>query len=110
MAISNLFTLTERKKFASEIVKLKAEAFQLTSNGVKAAIIGMRDRKDRTIVLKNFIGIKLIICGSDDAIAPVNQLFKISEDTKSIFHIISGGHMTWMTNNNEIIQKLCLIE
>src|SRR5690606_26877961 len=54
MAIGNLFAETSREKFTAEIDALKKEAYSFPMEGIKAAIKGMRDRKDRTEVLRQF--------------------------------------------------------
>jgi pimeloyl-ACP methyl ester carboxylesterase len=110
MAISNLFTEKEQTLFSSEILKLKEEALLIKPEAIKAAIIGMRDRKNRTTVLKRFSGDKILICGTEDAIAPITELLKISEETNSTLHKIIGGHMIWATNTNKITQAVRFVE
>lgn len=110
MAISNLFTEEERLEFPSEILKLKEEALQLKTEAIKATIIGMRDRKSRVSVLENFSRKKIIISGLDDAIAPIDEIIKISEITKTTLYKIKSGHMSWLTNAKEIIEILHFID
>ncbi len=59
MAIGNLFADSSREAFSAEIETMKREAFSFPVEGIKAAIKGMRDRKDRTLILKNFKGGKI---------------------------------------------------
>lgn len=110
MAISNLFTPRELQTFQLQIAQLKEAAYTLSIDGIKAAIVGMRDRIDRTSVLKNFNGKKLLICGEDDAIMDMEDAIKISEETHCTLFKIKSGHMSWLTNSDEIIKILHFIE
>src|SRR5690606_41105093 len=71
MTIGNLFAETSREKFVSEIETLKNEAYSFPVEGIKAAIRGMRDRKDRTEVLTGFKKGKYMILEEDDPIFPM---------------------------------------
>lgn len=110
MAISTLFTDKERLDFASEITKLKKEAMQFPSEGIIATIKGMRDRKDSTAVLEKFAGSKLLIAGKSDTIVPIWVSEEISEKTKTPLKIINGGHMSWITNNTEMLNFMHFID
>ncbi|WP_271855405.1 alpha/beta fold hydrolase [Patiriisocius marinus] len=110
MAISNLFTENERTLFTSEISQLKEEALQLQPEAIKATITGMRDRQNRVSVLKKFEGNKIIISGILDPMVPINEIIKISEETNSTLYKVDSGHMSWLTNCDEIIKLLHFIE
>ncbi|GEQ84684.1 alpha/beta hydrolase [Patiriisocius marinistellae] len=110
MAISNLFTQENRVMFASEILNLKNEALNFPSEGIIANIKGMRDRKDRTSVLKNFGGSKLIITGKMDMIVPISVSEEISEATNTPLKTINGGHMSWITNRKEMLNAMRFID
>ncbi len=110
MAISNLFAETAREKFQSEIEQLKAEALQMTTKGITAAIKGMKNRKDRTIVLKKFPNPKYIICGTEDPILPIYECKIIAKDTNSELFEVEGSHMSCLENVNEIIKIMHFIE
>ena len=103
-AISNLFTAKAREQFPSEILKLKEEALTLSAQGVAAAHLGMRDRKDRTSVLKNFSKKKLIIAGIEDQIVPFSDIQHISEVTNTPLISIDAGHMSWIENKTEMLK------
>jgi pimeloyl-ACP methyl ester carboxylesterase len=109
MSISNLFNEDARQKFASEIEALKKEALQFSAQGITAAIKGMRDRKDRTSVLKDFNKKKYIVCGKEDTIIPFSDSVAISENTNTPLKILKGGHMSWIENCEEIINLTCLL-
>lgn len=109
MAIGNLFTKKERTNHAVAINKLKKEAKELSIDGIKAAIKGMRDRKDRTLFLASFDKEKHIISGTKDPIVLYNEIANISEKTKTTLHTLENGHMSWLTNLNENVKILHLI-
>lgn len=109
MAIGNLFAETSREKFASEIESLKAEAYSFSVEGVKAAIKGMRDRKDRTLILKNFTKDKHSILAAEDPILPFLEEKKVAEQCGVSVKIIEGGHMSMLENCNSVIRYLLFV-
>ncbi len=110
MAISNLFTEEGNFVFAKEIEELKKEALQFPVEGIKAALKGMKDRKDRTLVLKNFGNKKYIICGKQDPIVPFSVSEKIALDTNSELIVLDGGHMNVIENLKEMINFVHFID
>ena len=102
-AMSNLFTEKARKQFPAEIAKAKEEALTFSAQGIAAAHLGMRDRKDRTSVLENFSKEKRIIAGVDDLILPLSEVQHISEITNTPLIIIDSGHMSWVENKIEML-------
>jgi len=110
LAIANLFTEEARSLYASEIEKLKMEALQFSSQGLVATIKGMRDRKDRTHVLKQFNKKKRIICGSADPIVPLSNSQRISESTSTEIIILNGSHMSWIENRDELVKIMHFVE
>ncbi|MGJ8665538.1 MAG: alpha/beta fold hydrolase [Patiriisocius sp.] len=110
MAIGNLFTNENRLRFSSEISELKKQAMDFPTDGIIANIRGMRDRKDRSSVLKNFGGDKLIIAGKRDTIVPISVSEEISEETKTPLKIVFGGHMSWMTDEAEMLKFMHFID
>ncbi len=109
MAIGNLFAECSREKFSAEIDALKTEAYSFPIEGIKAAIKGMRDRKDRTEVLQKFNKGKYMILAEDDPILPVLETKKIGETCNVSTKIIEGGHMSMIENRNIIIEYLHFI-
>jgi pimeloyl-ACP methyl ester carboxylesterase len=109
MAINNLFTNTERLNQTPAIEALKKEALQITTAAIKSAITGMRDRTDKTAMLKNFVGEKYILSGRLDPIMSHNDIVAISKETETTLHTIESGHMSWLTNWNDILNIVNLI-
>lgn len=104
MAISNLFAENNKTPFASEIAQLKKEAFAMQTQGIIAALEGMKIRKDRTAVLKNLSVQKIIISGKNDPIIAVNELEIIAQNCHCDFLSFEGGHMSTIENKEEILK------
>ena len=110
MAISNLFTEKARAQFPEEIKKAKEEALSFSAAGIAAAHLGMRDRKDRALVLANFGNKKLIIAGVDDHILPLSEVQDVSETTKTPLISINSGHMSWIENKEQMLKFMHFID
>lgn len=107
MAIGNLIAADSREKFPVEIEKLKLEACSFPIEGLQAAIRGMRDRKDRTEILRNFQGKKLMILSKEDPILPLEATKEMANYAKTEVREIDGGHMS-MIENPEAIKNLLI--
>lgn len=110
MSIGNLFAESSRTEFSKEIDDLKTEAQTFPRSGIKALIRGMRDRKDRTEILKNFNKEKLIILGEEDPILPIIEGKRIAKDCNAKLKIIGGGHMSIIENLNSVKDYVLFIE
>ncbi|WP_313112506.1 alpha/beta fold hydrolase [Aequorivita sediminis] len=106
MAISNLFSETTRDNIASDIEKLKKEAQLFPLDGIKAAIKGMRDRNDRSDVLKNFSKEKYMILSKEDSLLPVDENVALAKSCDALSIIIEGGHMSTVENLDEVLDAL----
>ncbi|MEH6763546.1 MAG: alpha/beta hydrolase [Aequorivita antarctica] len=109
MAIGNLFAETSRKKFAAEIEMLKKEVYSFPVEGIKAAIKGMRDRKDRTEILKDFNKGKYMILAEEDPILPISDAKQLAEQCGVSVKIIGGGHMSVIENWDSVVKYLHFI-
>jgi pimeloyl-ACP methyl ester carboxylesterase len=110
MAIAQMFVDNSRASYASEIVLLTNEAFTFPTEGVIAAIQGMKERKDRRRVLENFQREKYVIYGEEDTVVPIITSKEIALETHSKLIILQGGHMSWLENKNVIVKVLRFIE
>lgn len=110
MAISNLFAEENRKMYKKEIHHLKKEALGLHIQGIIATLEGMKIRKDRTKILKNFSMPKYIISGIHDPIMPIVQQKKLAKKCGSSFIEISGGHMSTIENRQEMLNFVHFVE
>ena len=110
MAIGNLFAETSREKYSVEIEILKREAYSFPVEGIKAAIKGMRNRKDRTEVLKNFNKEKYLVLAEEDPILPILEAKQLAEHCDCAVKIIEGGHMSMIENKSAIMDYMHFIE
>lgn len=106
MAITNLFAETSRQKFSAEIETLKKEANAFPLEGIKALVKGMRDRKDRTDVLKNFTKEKYSILSENDPLLLIEETKKLAESCKAKTITISGGHHSTYENLEGVLENL----
>ncbi|MCZ4317628.1 alpha/beta hydrolase [Aequorivita viscosa] len=108
MAISNLIAESSREEFIAEIEALKLEAYTFPVEGIKAAIKGMRDRKDRTEILKNLTKDKYVILAEEDPILPFLEVKQLAEKCGASVKIIAGGHMSVIENTEAVANYLRL--
>lgn len=109
MAITNLFAETSREKFSSEIDSLKKEANSFPLDGIKAAIKGMRDRKDRTEILKSFGKEKYSILSANDPLLLIEETKSLAESCNTKVITIGGGHHSTYENLNGVLKSLARI-
>lgn len=106
MAISNWAVESSREKFAKEIDALKQRALTFPEEGIIAAIKGMRDRKDRTEVLKNYPKPKYLLLAENDPIIPCEATKVVAEQAGVVVKTISGGHMSLIENFEKTVDFL----
>ncbi len=93
MAISNLFSEESLRIFEMEIENLKNEAYVYPVEGIVSNILGMKNRKDRTQVLKNFNKPKYLIAGTEDTLLPISSLEELATETGVSLFKLHCGHM-----------------
>lgn len=106
MAITNLFAEASRQKFSEEIEVLKNEAYSFPREGIKAAIRGMRDRKDRIGILQNFNKPKYAILSEKDPLLEIEENKKLAESCNAITKTIAGGHHSTYENLKGVLEEL----
>ncbi|MBZ0327651.1 MAG: alpha/beta hydrolase [Altibacter sp.] len=110
MAITNLFAEGSQKVYASEITTIKNIALRFPLAGIIAAIKGMKDRQDRTSVLKQFSKKKYMICATEDPIMPFEIAAIWAKFCNATLIKVSGGHMSHIEQKEEIVNFLHFIE
>lgn len=110
MAITNLFAEENREKFAVEIEALKKDALKMKTQGIIAALEGMKIRKDRTRILKKLNIPKTIIAGTQDPIMPLENLIKVAKSCNCQLLKWEGGHMITYENKAEMLNFMHFIE
>lgn len=107
MAIKNLLSPRNTERFEVEINKLIDEASLFPTAGITAALKGMKNRTDRTEVLKAFSGKKTIVAGEEDPLVKIPELKDIAARCGCRFISLSGGHLSYIENKIEF-KNLCI--
>lgn len=103
MAIGNWAVESSREKFKEDIDFLKTQAYSFPTEGIVAALKGMRNRKDRSEILKNFSRPKYLLLAEEDPIIPADETSQMAMDADVEVKIISGGHMSMIENQSELL-------
>ena len=98
MAIVNWAGEATREKFSEELELSKSIAYTFPVEGIKAALRGMRDRKDRNEVLKAFPREKYMFLAEDDPIIPIQDNLKLAKECGAKSIIATGGHLSVIEN------------
>lgn len=106
MAIKNLFTDENRNALRAEIDALVEEAVQLPEENIIATVEGLKNRKDRTEILQQYSGEKIIIAGKNDPVVPFKEIEAVAEKTNSTFISFEDGHMSYLENEEELLKVL----
>ena len=106
MAIKNLFTDENRNALRTEINALVEEAVQLPEEYIIASVEGLKNRKDRTEILQQYSGEKIIIAGKNDPVVTFKEIEAIAEKTNSTFISFEDGHMSYLENEEELLKVL----
>lgn len=107
MAIKNLFPKASLERHKIEINKLISDAKKLPIPGIQSCLMSMRDRKDRTEVLRHFDKNKLFIYGKDDPLIPIESSKNAIRKSKCPSIGLSAGHMAWL-EDKDTLQKVLL--
>ena len=110
MAISNLLTPMNNERFKAETQLLKDEALQFPTEGIIAALKGMKNRTDRTGVLKHFRGPKFMLTGEQDPLLEYQEIEDIAEGTRSKLYAFPGGHLSYLENKMQFLKIVHFIE
>lgn len=106
MAISNWATEESRENFKEAIEVLKTAAYNFPIDGIKAALMGMRDREERCRILKDFPGKKYLLLGKEDPLIPAASTAEEAEKLGVKTKIVSGGHLSPIENFPEVLEFL----
>lgn len=110
MAISNLLTPDNNLRYQTQVDTLKAEAMLFPTEGITAALKGMKNRTDRTGVLKHFQGKKFMLTGEQDPLLDYQEIEDIAEGTRSKLYAFPGGHLSYLENKNQFLKIVHFIE
>ncbi|WP_029033939.1 alpha/beta fold hydrolase [Salinimicrobium terrae] len=107
MAINNLLSPSNTRKFAEEIEKLKKDAMTFPIEGITAALKGMKIRTSKTSVLKSYSGNKVIVAGQEDTLVNIHDLKHLAKACQCRFIIFPGGHLSYIESKERFI-NLCI--
>lgn len=105
-AVGNLFAEESKLKFKEDLDQRISAALKMDAEAIIASVKGMKIRKNRVEVLKNFQGKKYIIAGEEDSLIPYAGIRNIAEQTDSKFFGLPGGHMSYIEQKEEVIKIL----
>ena len=106
MAIPNLFAEDNRNRFIDEIEQVTSEALHISTQGIVAALEGMKIRKNYTYLYRTLtIPIQMII-GRKDPALEYDSLISQTKNTNVSLVEFPDGHMSHFENNRELIHTL----
>lgn len=109
-AISGLVTPENDIKFKDEIDEIKDYATAFPTNGITAALAGMKIRTNKTEVLKKFNKLKIMISGKKDPIMPYNEAVLIAKESDCKLISMPDGHLSYLENSAEIDKFVYFID
>ena len=109
LSVTNLFSTETQEKYIADIIQLQEAALRFPISGVSAAIKGMKDRKDRSAVLKNFNKEKYMIAGEADPIIPITTSEILAKYCQTKLIVVDGGHMSHIEEMTKIVKILHFI-
>jgi pimeloyl-ACP methyl ester carboxylesterase len=104
--VAPLFHLVNRERLKNEIEFMTSIASSSSLEGVIEASMAMRDRKERTDVLKTTQVPVLFIAGKDDSVVPLEKTLEqcsLPKDCYTCF-LSDTGHMGMFERKNETIK------
>ena len=108
LAIPNLFSEDNRNKFTDEIERITNEALHLSTQGIVAALEGMKIRRNYEYLYRTLtIPIQMII-GRKDPALEYESLISQTKNTNVFVVEFPDGHMSHFENKRELIQTLKL--
>lgn len=105
-AIPGLFSENNKNIFKKEIAEITEEALQMPTQGVIAALEGMKIRKDRCKILKQGDYNKMIVIGKQDPALEYEPLIKHVKNTNVKVAEFPDGHMSHVENKTEVFHTI----
>lgn len=106
IAIPMLFSEKNREIYLKEIAQITQEALQLSTQGIIAALEGMKIRKNQTSIYKNASFPIQMIIGKQDPALDYDSLIIQTKNTKVKIIEFPDGHMSHIENKKELIEAL----
>ncbi|MBC6365462.1 alpha/beta fold hydrolase [Algoriphagus sp. AK58] len=105
-----LFPENRKEELAAEIQAAIEDAKRSSLDGLIAYAGGMRDRKDRVEILRNFKGPKLLIAGTEDGAVKIEASRTQQEVFSHYIELQGVGHMGMVEEREktlEVVRKFC---
>lgn len=96
------------KQHAGEMKRAKEIGYRTNPEGAKAALEAMKQRPDRSQILKNTKLPVLIVAGENDQIIPADKSFTIEGPNIQHAIIKDAGHMSMYESSEELVKLLYL--
>jgi len=106
VAIPNLFSEQNKSVYRKEAGEIIKEALQMPTQGVIAALEGMKIRKSRASVLKKNTFNKLLVIGKQDPALEYDSLIKQVKNTNVKVAEFPDGHMSHVENKTELFHTI----
>lgn len=110
MAISNLLTTENNRKFETEVNELKRRALYLSEEGIVAALQGMKIRTDHSQLFSDLKNPKYVVAGEQDPILDYQEMKEIAAHSGSRFISLPDGHLAYLENKKELMKFLFFID
>ncbi|MDO4781783.1 MAG: alpha/beta fold hydrolase [Capnocytophaga felis] len=105
-SVTNLFSEENKLLMKEKIEKIINIALQTPAEGIKAASLGMKDRPNRTLILKALQAPKHFIIGKEDALIPHEELAALTNEIGATYSLLDGGHMSFIEDKLQTISIL----
>lgn len=106
ISITNLFRPKNRTIFAKELKEVKTEALKISTEGIVAALAGMKIRKDRTKLFQKLKGNKMMIIGKRDPVLDYDSLIDLTKNTNIKVVEFPDGHMSHIENKEDFLTAI----
>lgn len=106
MAISNLFSPKNREKLHVNIAQVQAEALKTPLQGIIASLEGMKERKDRSNILKQSVFPSCMVLGREDEILPFDAAYNKAKELGLQIVIFPDGHMSFIENQADLLKAI----
>ncbi|GAA4280539.1 alpha/beta fold hydrolase [Gaetbulibacter aestuarii] len=106
MGIPNLFCEENRTVFTEAIKKVTEAALKTPTQGIIAALEGMKIRPERTHFLSGLNVPKLMIASKKDPVLDFKALKKEAEEACMTLVVFPDGHMSFIENKDEFSKQI----
>lgn len=107
MAISNLLTPENDRKYVKEVNTIKERAYKFPAEGIIAALKGMKIRTNKEALLRKFDGTKVIVTGQNDPLIELKTIKSIASKCNCRFFTLPGGHLSYLESRKSFM-RLCI--